>query len=175
MAIEAKDLVLTYVKLSKRAAVYETPELGDKGGPVWFYKEAGQVTGKLFSWVDTSPTTGAKYKSMYLMFKSGDDFTAGVKPYFVKFEPKIIDWNFSKQQLIAKNQLDMNFFEKFVDDMENMAIDYGNGLLDYAKSGLKWGVIIGGTVLFFGTVVIPYIKFRVLKSTARDLIKEGRQ
>lgn len=172
--IEAKDLVYTYVKLTKRVNVYESPEKGDQN-TVWFQKQAGEVTGKLFSWIDKNPSTGAKYKSMYLMFKTNDDFSVGVKPYFVKFEPSLIDWSFSKQELIKKGQADMNFFEKFVDDMENMAIDYGNSILDYGKSGVKWGLILGGIYLFIGAVVVPYAKFRFIKAQARDLIKEAKR
>ena len=109
------------------------------------------------------------------MFKTNDDFSNGVKPYFVKFQPSLIDWNFAKQQLIAKGQADMNFFEKFVDDMENKAIEYGKSLLGFATSGVKWGLILGGTVLFVGMVVIPELKFRRLKSTAKELINESKK
>jgi len=174
-AIQPQDLVYTYIKLNAKVNVYETPENGDNGSPVWFQKQTGEVTGRLFSWVDTSPATGQKYKSLYLMFKSNDNFDTNSKAYFVKFEPKIIDWNFTKQQLIEKGQADMSFFGKFVDDMENLAIDYGNNLIDYAQSGLKWGLILGGIVLLFGTVIIPYTKYRVYKGAARDLIKEAKR
>lgn len=173
--IKPQDLVYTYIKLTKKVKVYDSPENADANKAAWFEKQAGDVTGKLFSWIDTSPTTGKKYKSIYLMFKVNDDFSNGVKPYFVKFEPKIIDWQFSKQELIKKGQADMNFFEKFVDDMENKAIDYGKELLSYGKSGLTWGLTLGGIVLFFGLVVIPELKFRRLRSTARELIKDARK
>lgn len=174
-AIKPQDLVYTYVKMTKRVKVYDSPESGDANRAAWFEKQAGDVTGKLFSWIDTNPKTGVKYKSMYLMFKTNDDFTTGVKPYFVRFEPKIIDWAFSKQELIKKGQADMNFFEKFVDDMENKAIDYYNELKDYATSGVKWGLVLGGAVLFVGFIVIPEVKFRRLKSTARELINESKK
>lgn len=175
MAIKPQDLVYTYMKLTKKVSVYASPEIGDAGKPVWFEKQAGEVTGRLFSWIDTSPTTGKKYKSIYLMFKVGDDFSNGVKPYFVKFEPKIVDWAFTKQQLIEKGQADMNFFEKFVDDMENTAIDYGNSLIDYAKDGLKLGIPLAALGAFIVLVVVPYAKFRFIKSQARELIKEVKK
>jgi hypothetical protein len=172
--IKPQDLVYTYIKLSKSVAVYTTPEAGDSNKP-WFTKQAGEIAGRLFSWVDTSPITGKKYQSLYLMFKVNDDFSNTSKPYFIKLQKEVIDWSFTKYQLIQKGQADMNFFEKFIDDIENKAIDYGNDILNYGKSGLKWGMILGGIYLFIGAVVIPELRFRRMKSTAKELIREARR
>jgi hypothetical protein len=169
-AIKAEDLIYTYIKLTEKVSVYESPEIGDKLiGKVWFTKNAGDVTGKLFSWVDTSPVTGKKYKNIYLMFKVNDDFSQGVKPYFVKFKPKLLDYNFTKQQLIQKGQADMNFFQKFIDDTENWAIDFAKGtLLPFA------GVGVGLVGLYFGVtyILIPYLQFRFVKSQVKQVIKD---
>jgi hypothetical protein len=174
--IKPQDLVYTYMKLTKKVSVYASPEIGDAGKPIWFEKQAGEVTGRLFSWIDTSPTTGKKYKSIYLMFKVGDDFSNGVKPYFVKFEPKLIDWAFTKQQLIAKGQADMNFFQKFVDDMENKAIDYAKDIYNnYVVPGFKTGLVLSAIGAIIVLVVIPYAKFRFIKYQLKDVIKEAKR
>lgn len=173
------DLQDTYIKLIKVSKVYATPEHGEAGKPVWWTKNAGEIAGKLYSWVDKNPSTGKKYKYVYLMFKLNDDFNANTKAYFIRLEKKQIEWAFTKDQLIKKSQANMSDIDKFIDDLERNITetvnDYVDDLTGYVKSGLLTGGGIAATVLLFSFVIVPYIKFRILKSTARELIKEGKR
>lgn len=173
------DLQDTYIKLIKKAKVYAYPEHGEKGTPVWFEKQAGEIAGKLFSWVEKNPSTGKKYKYVYLMFKVNDDFVnVNAKSYFIRLERKQIEWAFTKQELIKKSQANMSEIDKFIDNLERniteTVSDYVDNVTSYVKSGILTGGGIVAAVLIGTFVVVPYFKYRVLKSTAKDLIKEAK-
>ncbi len=172
--LTVNDLQDTYIKLSKDANVFLSPSDGEKNKPVWFVKSAGSIAGKLYSWIDTNPATGKKYKHIYLMFKINDDFSANSKAYFIRISKKLIVWEFTKSELLKKRQLNMSFFDKFVDDIERGINDYVEDVKNQAKDGLKTGLLAAGGIIITYLVVVPYIKFRIIKSTARELIKEGR-
>jgi len=174
--ITVADLTNTYIKLSKPANCYESPEAGDKGSPVWFTKSAGDIGGKLFSWIEKNPGSGKKYKRLYLMFKVNDDFNnTNAKAYFIPVSKGMINWEYTRQQLIAKAQINMSAFDKFVDDIERNIQEWADGVVAYAKSGLITGLSIVAGVLLFNFVIIPELKFRRLKSTAKELIKEAKR
>lgn len=174
------DLQDTYIKLSKSAKIYSLPSDGEAGKPIWWTKQAGEIAGKLYSWINKNPSTGKKYKYVYLMFKINDDFdNVNAKSYFIRLEKNQINWAFTKEQLIKKSQANMSEIDKFIDDLERniteSVTNYVDDLTGYVKSGLLTGGGIAATVLLFSFVIVPYVKFRILKSTARELIKEGKR
>ena len=168
------DLQDTYIKLAKKAKCFASPEHGDKNKPVWFEKQEGEIAGKLFSYVTKNPSTGKPYKHIYLMFKVNDDYSTGSKSYFIRLEKKMIVWAFTKQQLIQKSQANMSLFDKFVDDMERAAQDYIDDVKANVESGLKTGLAIVAGVFLTVFVIVPEIKFRRLKSTAKEIIREAK-
>ena len=174
MDLTVNDLQDTYIKLNKDVKVFQSPSDGEKNKPVWFTKSAGSIAGKLYSWIDTNPSTGRKYRYVYLMFKLNDDFAANTKAYFIRIEKKLISWEFTKQELIKKRQSNMSDFDKFVDDIERSVNNYVQDIQNTVKDATKIGLLAAGGILLTYLVVVPYIKFRIVKSTARQLIKEGR-
>lgn len=175
--ITMNDLKETYIKLKKDVPVYTHPLKGDQGAAVWFMKKNGEIAGKLYWWITPqNPMQFTGIKNDYMIFKINDDFNNQSAPwYFIKFDKSLIDWDFSKQQLQQKQYADMSLWEKFVSDMEKRATDYTNNIKDYVQSGVKTGLAIVTGVLAVKFILIPFIQYKVLKSTARDLIKEAKR
>ena len=173
MELTVEDLTGTYIKLAKDANVFQFPQHGELNKPVWFVKRKGEIAGKLYSWIDArKPNYGSPFgKYVYLVFKVNDDFANG-KNYYIRIEKKMIDWNFTKEQLLQKRQANMNFFEKFVDDAERSFEEWKDGVVSDVKSGLVTGLSIVAGLFLTVYVVIPEMKFRRQKKLFIDVAKE---
>lgn len=171
--LTVEDLVGTYIKLSKDAPVYASPYDAEAKRNVWFTKKSGEVGGKLYSWIDAAnPHYGSPWgKGVFLMFKSNDDFDYG-QSYYIRVNKGLINWAFTKEELIKKRQADMNFFQKFVDDLERSLQEYEDGVVANVKSGLITGGIIVAAVLAFNFIIIPEIKFRRTKRLVMTAARE---
>lgn len=171
------DLKDTFIRLTKDAPVYTTPWNGDKGAPIWWTKKKGELAGKVFMWISPSaPMQFGGIQNSYLIFKVNDDFyNPNAVWYFIRFDKGMIDWDYSKKQLAAKQYADMSLWEKFTQNMEASVKEWKDGVVKDVKNGLVTGLSIVAGVLLLRFVVIPYTQYRVLKSTARDLIKEAKR
>jgi membrane protein insertase Oxa1/YidC/SpoIIIJ len=183
MELTLENLVNTYITVTKTVKVYESPANGDAGKPVWFSKYANENAGKLYSWIDKNPSTGKKYKYVYLMFKLNDDFNTGTKAYFIRLEKGIINWEATRQELLKKKELetpkDWNAFFGWANDVESKitatVTDYVENIKDTVNNALGWGLGIAGGVLFINFVLIPEIRFRRQKAALTQIIREAKK
>jgi hypothetical protein len=175
MDLTVEDLYGTYIKLAKDTNVFLYPQHGEKNTPVWFTKRKGEIAGKLFSWVDAKkPNYGNAFgKYIYLVFTVNDDING--KNYYIRIEKGMIDWEFTKAELLKKRQANMNLFEKFKDDLELSFEAWKQDVVDNVKSGLFTGGAIAAGILLLKFVIIPEVRFRRTRKMIIDVVKEAKR
>ncbi len=147
------DLIDTYLKCTKPAKVYTGADVRLKKSKrkVWWTYQAGDIIGKLYAWVLN------EQDEIFLMFYVNNDLNQ--KPYYIKLEKKMIDWNFTYKQLEAKRLSNLSWFDKWVEDIEAAAEDS-------FKKSLGIGAAILGAYLLF-----EYIKYEISIRRVERVIK----
>ena len=140
---------------------------------------AGQVTGKLYSWVSNVPANQnyppLDIDGVWLMFFLDDiwDFTnPDQKVYYIKITPKMFDWEYTKTLLDAQRRSNMNWYENILEDFDTALNDYYNNLKDTVNDALWVGGILAAGILYWGTIGKYQVQARFIKSNIKDLIKE---
>jgi hypothetical protein len=161
------DIVNTQIKLSKKAACYQTANDAFSKKNVWFEKQVGEWGGKLFSWV-------TKGKQILMMFKTSDDFQNG-KSYYIVLEKGLINWQNTRFELILKRQENMTSFDKLVDDIERDLKEYADNIVSNVKSGLIVGGSIAAGILIWKFVIVPEFRFRQTRRLIRTAAQEFKK
>ena len=128
------SLLDLYPKLTKDTPVYSQPNQKSK----WWTKLKGELAGKLYSWVIYD-------NEVYMMFYLQDNYL-NTKPYYIRLEAKMIDWEHMKPQLTEKRRKDMVFYDRWFDEFETALTEKYQKIVtavtDTAKKGLTWGIAI---------------------------------
>lgn len=170
MAITMNDLKDTYIKLVKDVNVYYTPKGGDNGSPVWFTKKSGQIAGKVFMWIEpNAPGDFGRIQNAYLIFKINDDFYNPNAPwYFIKYDTGMIDWEFSRKQLAAKQTADMSLWERFVSQMETNLTE----VQGYVQNALVVGGVFLLAIAYWQIIGKYQVQAKVYSGVLKTTVKE---
>jgi hypothetical protein len=146
------QLIGLYVKVNKDTPVYAYID-GYGNGVLWvgWAVKAGEIAGRLDSWVDGSAFVkyGASdyIDGLYFMME-GTQYTNN-KPYYIKFEPGLLDWGYTRSQLDAIRKSKMKFYEKWFDELENKLRDIYNAAkqdADNKVEAIKTGMVKAGKI-----------------------------
>lgn len=176
------QLIDLYVKINKNAQVYSGVD-GYGKGIVWqgWVMQAGSVAGQMFSWIDG--TGLSQYgvtdyiDGIYLMF-DGNSYTNN-KPYFIKIEPGLIDWQYIENQLDAIRKSKMAWYQLWFEKLEQKLADLYNKAkkaadtqVEAIKSGLTKVLIIGGVGFLAWTAWNSYFKYDLLLRQGAKYLKQ---
>jgi hypothetical protein len=162
-----------YMKVSKDVQVYEFPTASRKWNG-WIMKK-GSNAGKLNMWIAQhmfDPAPSPPIDGIWFEFFVNDirDFTNG-KRYFIKFDPNMIDWEFTKTQLTAEKRANMTFYEGIFNDLEKDYTEWKDNVVDNVKNGIFTGLAVAAGMFLTVFVIIPEIKFRRQKAMFVDVAK----
>jgi len=166
------QLIGLYIKVNKDVDVTFNPIIGtdEPAGKI----KAGQVAGRVYSWVDDSPpylnSPGLDVDGLYIMFER--QVYSQNRPYYMKVSKGLIDWNHLKNQLDEQRKSNMNYYEGMLDQIDTYLTETQQAISDSLTTAAYWGIGILTTWFVWENVLKPMIYLRTAKSTARDLIKE---
>lgn len=164
------------VKLLRKTKVYYSPI---NEPTIWagWELQAGQITGKLFSWVNDTPANQnyppLDVDGLWLMFYLNDNWNdPNEKAYYIKIESKLIDWNYTKDQLDAQRRSNMNWYENLLEDFDTAISDYKNEVSDYVTNALWVGGSIVAVMFYWNFIGKYQVQAKVYKGVVKDVIKE---
>lgn len=104
-------------------------------------------------------TGGKKLKGLWISFKINGDESK--QSYYWQYEKGVLDWEYIKNQLSEERRRNMNFYEKWLDDLEQVYEE----MIIQAKEGLKIGASIGLAVIviYFGA------KYYIAKKKEKEM------
>lgn len=161
-------LVGLYVKVLKDTTVYINPV----GNVVWegWKIRKGQTAGMVYSWVDSTPANPyyppLDVDGLFIMFQGGAD--TNYKPYYIKLEKNLLDWDFVKAQLDDNRKNQMNYYELMFQDIENNVCQ---NIANIETAGKIAIAAVVGYFVFQAIAPLLYIKFGAseLKNTVKSL------
>lgn len=167
------ELVGLNVRLLKDVQPFYSPIGNGTKWDGWVIR-AGQLTSKLYSWVDSTPANqnypALDVDGLWLMFFLYDDDNQ--QAYYIKLEPKMIDWDDLKQRLDTQRRANMNFYENMFEDLDTAIADQTNEIKDYVTSALWVGGGIVVLMLYLNYIGRYQIQSKILQGSLRPLIKE---
>lgn len=163
------------LKLRKDATVYYSPINPVAEWDGWKLR-AGQMTGKLFSWVSNIPANQnyppLDVDGVFLMFYLQDDWSGNQHAYFLKLEPKMFDWEYTKSTIDDQRKANMNWYETLLDDFDTEATEYAQDVYDYVENALWVGGSLAAIILYWNLVGKYQVQARVYKGVVKDVIRE---
>jgi len=163
------------VRFLKDVQPYYSPLRNGAKWAGWTIRK-GQLSSKLYSWVDSTPANqnypALDVDGLWLMFYLNDDYNQ--RPYYVKLESKMIDWDDLKSRLDAQRRLNMNFYENMFEDFDTAISDYSNEVKDYVTNALYVGGAFVLLMLYWNTVGKYQTQAQIFKGVLKTTVKELR-
>lgn len=165
-------------KVLKDTEIYMSPINKPIKWEGWQLK-AGQITGKLYSWVSNVPANQnyppLDVTGVWLMFFLEDKWDFSTNAYYIKLKPKMFDWSYTKTLLDTQRKSNMNWYETMLDDFDTSINEYKDDITDSVTSGLYTGLGIAALMLYMNYIGRYQIQSEILKSGAKSLIKEFKK
>lgn len=158
-----------YIKVLKPVKVYSKVYGTATEWTGWTY-QGGQIVGKLWSWIDGNNTAGFA-RGLWMMFKSVD----GSQTYYIKVEPKTLDWAFIEPQLDARRKQNMSWYNGIFDDVETALNDYVDDVKSYVENAMVVGGVFLAIIAYWQLIGKYQVQAKVFQSVLRTTVKELKQ